>query len=246
MRLVVEAVRRGDVGPVRRVEAVADRVQHFLEAQNPEKQLRRQPDLFLEAPLELPRAEPDLSGEIGDAHEAAAFERERDGRRDDDRPRHRRGDGSEHGLERRHEISGQAESRDPARQAARQRRIDVGERDDAIRVAALRSAEEHERAMRPQSRPDEPAVPARRDLHRASDLAGEQHAFLRPPPPVHDLDERLAGVNDDLGMAVGRDRLGRDLAGLAFEQPQPLDDGRQRGRRGNCSYFKRLSLAHRW
>ena len=159
VRLVVEAVRGGDVGPARRVEAVTDRVQDFLESQNPEKQLRRQPDLFLEAPLELPRAEPDMGGEIADAYKAAAFERERDGRRDDDRPRHRRGDRSEHGLERRHEVPGQAEARDPARQAPRQPRLDVGERDDAIRVAALRSAEEHESAMRPQSRPGEPAVP---------------------------------------------------------------------------------------
>ena len=231
VRLVVEAVRRGDVGPARCVEAVADRVQHFLESQNPQKELRRQPDLFLKAPLELPRAEPDRGGEIGDAHEAAALERERDGWRHDDRPRHRRGDRGEHGLERRHEIPGQAEARDPPRQPARQPRIDVGERDDAIRVAPLRSAEQHEPTMRPQSRPGEPAVPARRDLHRAGDLAGEQHAFLQPPPPIHDLDERLAGVNDDLGMSVRRDRFGSDLAGLTLEQPQPLDDGCECGRR---------------
>ena len=54
----------------------------------------------------------------------------------------------------------------------------------------------------------------------------EEHPLLERPVLRA---KRIAAVHDDLGVAIGRDRLRDDLAGGPLEPPQPLDVVPQRG-----------------
>lgn len=88
------------------------------------------------------------------------------------------------------------------------------------------------RALGPQPGADDARVAASVHAHGACRLASEEHAILDAPRTIVALlAEGIAGVDDDLRVAVRRNRLGGDGVRGALEPPEPLDDRVQRGRR---------------
>ena len=117
-------------------------------------------------------------------------------------------------------------------ESPRERAIETAEIDDAIGQFVLRHAEPCARPVRTQPCAHHPREAGRPHAHGARGLSGEEHGGLRACGAIRrDLDERIGRVDDDLGVPVGRNRLGRNLVRGAFEKPEPIDERPQRGRR---------------
>ena len=229
------------LGP-RRPRCVTQRVEDPAQADHDGERARRDADDLGEAPLQLALADTGERAQLGERDAAVAREQPLDAALDvgvaaafaqrdlpadvvaeDRHPLGRGGGGVERGDERVHGVVA----------------MQFGERDAAIGERCHRRAGERPGAGGGEADGDDVGLAARAQHERPRQLAGDEERRLRPPAAVAaTLVVGPAAVDDQLGAAVGRNRLlGAVL--VRFEGPAAVDV------RGECGIGVVLAVARR-